>query len=52
MQRWQNEGQDPTTIAETMQEFEPRMKQEQHKDAEALLDRALKLLNELEKEKK
>jgi len=52
VQRWQNDGRDPSTVAETMQEFEPLMKQGKHKDAEALLDRALKLLNESEKDKK
>ena len=35
-----------------MQELEPLMKQGKHKDADALLDRALKLLNEPEKDKK
>jgi len=52
VQHWQNDGRDPSTVAETMQEFAPLMKQGQHKDAEALLDRALKLLNESEKDKK
>ena len=52
VQRWQNDGRDPSKVAETMQEFEPLMKQGKHKDAEALLDRALKLLNESEKDKK
>ena len=50
--RWQNDGRDPSAVAEIMQEFEPLMKQAKHKDAEALLDRALKLLNEPEKDKK
>src|SRR2546426_1067012 len=52
VQRWQNDGRDPSTIVEAMQEFEPLMKQGKHKDAEALLDRVLKLLNESEKDKK
>jgi len=52
VQRWQNDGRDPSAVAEIMQEFEPLMKQGKHKDAEALLDRALKLLNEPEKDKK
>jgi Spy/CpxP family protein refolding chaperone len=52
VQRWQNDGREPSTVAETMQEFEPLMKQGKHKDAEALLDRALKLLNESGKDKK
>ena len=46
VQRWQNDGRAPSTVAEIMQEFEPLMKQGKHKDADALLDRALKLLNE------
>ena len=52
VQRWQNDGRDPSAVAEIMQEFEPLMKQGKHKDAEALLDRVLKLLNESEKDKK
>ena len=52
VQGWQNEGRDPSKVAEIMQEFEPLMKQGKHKDAEALLDRALKLLNEPQKDKK
>src|SRR5437879_5943060 len=52
VQRWQNEGRDPSPVAELMQELEPLMKQAKHKEAEALLDRALKLLNEPEKDKK
>ena len=52
VQRWQNDGRDPSAVAEIMQEFEPLMKQGKHKDADALLDRALKLLNESEKDKK
>ena len=52
VQRWQNEGRDPSPVAEIMQELEPLMKQAKHKEAEALLDRALKLLNESEKDKK
>jgi Spy/CpxP family protein refolding chaperone len=52
VQRWQNDGRDPTAVAEIMQELEPLMKQGKHKDADALLDRALKLLNESEKDKK
>jgi len=52
VQRWQNDGRDPSTIGEAMQEFEPLMKQGKHKDAEALLDRVLKLLHESEKDKK
>ena len=52
VQRWQNDGRDPSAVAEIMQEFEPLMKQGKHKDAETVLDRALKLLNESEKETK
>ena len=52
VQRWQNDGRDPSAVAEIMQELEPLMKQGKLKDAEALLHRALKLLNESEKDKK
>lgn len=52
VQRWQNDGRDPAAVAETMQELEPLMKQGKHKEAEALLDRALKLLSDSEKDKK
>jgi hypothetical protein len=52
VQRWQNDGRDPSTVAKIMQQFEPLMKQGKHKDADALLDRALKLLNESETDKK
>jgi len=52
VQRWQNDGRDPSTVAEIMQQFEPLMKQGKHKDADALLDRALKLLDESETDKK
>jgi|ERR1044071_1390492 Spy/CpxP family protein refolding chaperone len=51
-QRWQNEGRDPSKVAEIMQEFEPLMKEGRHKEAEAVLDRALKLLREPDKDKK
>jgi Spy/CpxP family protein refolding chaperone len=51
-QRWQNDGRDPSSVAEIMQEFEPLMKDGKHKEAEALLDRALKLLQESDKDKK
>jgi hypothetical protein len=46
VQRWQNDGRDPSAVAEIMQEFEPLMRDGRHKEAEALLDRALKLLQE------
>jgi len=52
VQRWQNEGRDPREVGEIMQEFEPLMKEGKHKEAEAVLDRALKLLRESEKDKK
>jgi len=51
VQGWQNEGRDPSKVAEIMQEFEPLMKAGRHKDAEAVLDRALKLLREPNKDK-
>jgi Spy/CpxP family protein refolding chaperone len=51
VQGWQNEGRDPSKVAEVMQEFEPLMKAGRHKDAEAVLDRALKLLREPDKDK-
>jgi hypothetical protein len=50
VQRWQNEGRDPSPIAEIMKEFEPLMKKSKHKEAEAVLDRALKLLRGPEKD--
>jgi len=52
VQRWQNDGRDPSAVAEIMQELEPLMKQGRLKDAEGVLDRALKVLNESEKDKK
>ena len=39
-------------IAEIMQEFDPLMKAGKHKEAEAVLDRALKLLRGPDKEEK
>ena len=52
VQGWQNEGRDPSKVAEIMQEFEPLMKAARLKDAEAVLDRVLKLLREPDKDKK
>jgi len=52
VEQWQSEGRDPSPVAEIMQEFEPLMKAGQFEKAEALLDRALKLLGADEKEKK
>jgi Spy/CpxP family protein refolding chaperone len=49
---WQSEGRDPSPIAEIMQEFDPLMKAGKHKEAEALLDRALKLLRAPDKDEK
>jgi Spy/CpxP family protein refolding chaperone len=46
VEKWQNEGRDPSPIAEIMQEFEPLMKAGKVKEAEALLEKALKLLDE------
>ena len=50
VQGWQGEGRDPSPIAEIMQEFDPLMKAGKHKEAEAVLDRALKLLRGPEKD--
>ena len=50
VQGWQGEGRDPSPIAEIMQEFDPLMKAGKHKEAEAVLDRALKLLRSPEKD--
>ena len=52
VQGWQNEGRDPSKVAEIMQELEPLVKAGRHKEAEAVLDRALKLLREPDKDKK
>ncbi|MBU6398748.1 MAG: RNA polymerase sigma factor [Verrucomicrobia bacterium] len=46
VQRWQDEGRDPSPVAEIMQELEPLMKTGKLKQAEALLAKALKLLGE------
>ena len=52
VQGWQNEGRDPSKVAEIMQEFEPLMTAGKHKEAEAVLDRALKVLRQKERETK
>src|SRR6266487_368423 len=52
VQGWQNEGRDPSKVAEIMQEFEPLMKAGKHKEAEAVLDRALKVLRQSERDTK
>jgi len=46
VQEWQNDNRDPSPIAEIMQEFEPAIKEGKYKDAEAIVDRALKRLGE------
>ncbi len=48
---WQGSGRDPSGIGEIMQEFEPLMKAGKFKEAEAVLDRALKALGKGENEK-
>jgi len=52
VERWQNDGRDPSAVAEIMQGFEPLMKQGKHKEAEVLMDRVLKLLKDSEKDNK
>ncbi len=52
VQDWQNAGRDPGTVAEIMQEFEPLTKAGRHNEAEGVLDRALKLLQQVEKDQK
>ncbi len=44
--RWQNDGRDPSPIGEVMQQFEPLMKQGKFKEADEVLDRALKMLSD------
>jgi len=46
VQQWQNDNRDPAPIGEIMEEFDPLMKEGKHKEAEAVLDRALKRLSE------
>jgi hypothetical protein len=43
---WQSAGRDPSRIGQIMQEFEPLMREGKLKDAEEVLDRALKVLGE------
>ena len=50
VERWQGEGRDPSPVAEIMQQFDSLMKTGKHKEAEALLDRALNLLRGPEKD--
>ena len=44
MKRLQQSGGDPSKIAQLMKNFDPLMRQQKRRDAEALLDEALKLL--------
>jgi len=44
VKEWQENGRDPTPVAELMQGFDPLMKEAKFKEAEELLDKALKLL--------
>lgn len=46
MQQWQQSGRDPSPIERAMQEFQPLIEAGQFKEAEAVLDDALKLLAE------
>jgi hypothetical protein len=43
VKQWQDEGRDPTPIGRVMQKFEPLMKQGKFKEAEAVVDEALKV---------
>ena len=52
VQGWQNAGRDPSKVAEIMQEFEPLMRAGKHKQAEAVLDRALKVLRQADRDTK
>ena len=49
VQKWQDEGRDPSPVAELMQGFEPLMKQGKLGEAQELLDNALKILGREEK---
>ena len=44
IKRWQRAGRNPMPIGKLMQQFGPLMQQQKIKEAEAILDRALKLL--------
>ncbi len=46
VRRWQEQGRDPSPVARVMQEVEPLMRDGKWDEAEAALDRALKLLAE------
>lgn len=49
VQKWQDEGRDPSPVAELMQGFEPLMKEGKLEEAQGLLDKALKILGGEEK---
>ena len=42
---WQSSGRDPSPVGEIMQQFDPLMKEGRFKEAEEVLDRALKTLS-------
>jgi Spy/CpxP family protein refolding chaperone len=44
-QRWQDQGRDPSPLAQIMQQVEPLMRDGKDEEAEALLDRALHLID-------
>ncbi len=46
VRRWQEQGRDPSPVAQVMQEAEPLIRDGKLDEAEAVLDRALKLLTE------
>jgi hypothetical protein len=45
VERWQQEGRNPSPIIQMMQDLEPIVRDGKMKEAEALLDRAFKTLN-------
>lgn len=45
VQKWQDEGRDPSQVGELMQGFEPLMKEGRFKEAEELLNKALRILD-------
>ena len=49
VQRWQSSGRDPSRISDITRELEPLMREGKTQEAEAVLDRALKVLGEGEK---
>jgi hypothetical protein len=46
VERWQQEGRDPSPVAQMMQELESIVRDGRLKEAEALLDRALRTLDD------